>query len=355
MDFGLFRQHHPNGVARWLHGFGSCLVTARICADRTLGGVAPPPETVVLDTLSALPDNARMESLNGIEVFVQVVETGSFTAAAGRLQTAKSSVSDAVRALEERLGVRLLERTTRHVRPNDVGRLFYTRCRRLLDEADTARAEVRAFQTAPTGRLRLAVPDDFGERYILPGLPGFLAAFPSVQVEFISAARHTRLVAEEFDLAIRMIETPAPTLVARRVGTQRIIIVAAPSYLTTHGIPDAPEDLARHHCVGTAAPLPWHDGWLVGGKVVAVNPRLVVNTAEALRAAAIAAVGVTPLPDWAASDALAAGYLARVLAEHATPVSGIYAVYPTNRLLTPVICAFVDHLVRELRARGVPS
>jgi DNA-binding transcriptional LysR family regulator len=132
-----------------------------------------------------------MESLSGIEAFVQVVETGSFTAAASRLQTAKSSVSDSVRALEERLGVRLLERTTRHVRPNDAGRLFYTRCRRLLDEADTARTEVRAFQTAPTGRLRLAVPENFGDRYILPGLPGFLAAFPTVRVEVISAARHT--------------------------------------------------------------------------------------------------------------------------------------------------------------------
>jgi DNA-binding transcriptional LysR family regulator len=142
--------------------------------------------------------------------------------------------------------------------------------------------------------------------------------------------------------------------VVRRIGSQRVIIVAAPSYLTVHGIPDTPQDLVRHHCVGTAAPLPWHDGWRVGDGVVAVNSRLAVNTAEGLRAAAIAAAGLVPLPDWAVSDALAAGHLARVLAEHATPVSGIYAVYPTNRLLTPVIRAFVDHLVRELRARGVP-
>src|SRR5258708_19931673 len=159
-----------------------------------------------------------MESLAGIEAFVLVVETGSVTRAADRLQTAKSSVSDSVRALEERLGVRLLERTTRHVRPTDAGRLFHARCRRLLDEADAARSEARAFQTAPTGRLRLSVPETFGDRYILPGLAGFLGAFPSVKVELVSDVRHVRLVEEEFDLPIRMAETPAPSLVPLRIA-----------------------------------------------------------------------------------------------------------------------------------------
>jgi DNA-binding transcriptional LysR family regulator len=118
------------------------------------------------------------------------------------------------------------------------------------------------------------VPESFGERYILPGLAGFLGSFPLVSVELVSNVRHVRLVEEEFDLAIRMAETPAPSLVARRIGTQRLIVVAAPSYLTARGAPTTPGDLIRHHCVGTVAPLPWHDKWHLGDEEVAVTPRL---------------------------------------------------------------------------------
>jgi DNA-binding transcriptional LysR family regulator len=296
-----------------------------------------------------------MERLEGIEVFVQVVEAGGFTAAAARLQTAKSSVSDAVRTLEERLGVRLLERTTRHVRPTEAGKLFYSRARRLLDEAEAARDEVRLFQSAPAGHLRVAVPESFAERFILPGLRNFLSAFPATTVELISDARHARLVEEDFDLAIRMVATPAPNLIARRIGSQSIIIVGTPSYLSANGTPAEPADLLRHQCVGMAAPLPWHDGWRLGVGRIAVIPRLIANTGEALRAAAIAGMGIVAVPDWLIGDALATGELVRVLQEYETSVSGIYAVYPTNRLLTPLVRAFTDHLVRDLRARGVKA
>ncbi len=205
-----------------------------------------------------------MDSFAGLEFFTRVVESGSFTGAAARLQTAKSSVSDSVRALEERLGVRLLERTTRRVRPTEAGRLLYTRCQRLLDEAAAARAEARALHLAPSGLMRVAVPESFGERYILPGLGGFLARFPSVRVELVSGARHTRLVEEEFDLAICIAETPEPALVVRHIGVSKIVIVAAPTYLAARGAPAEPRDLARHACVGTAPPLPWHTEWRVG-------------------------------------------------------------------------------------------
>lgn len=295
-----------------------------------------------------------MESFAGMETFARVVETGSFTAAAARLQTAKSSVSDSVRALEERLGVRLLERTTRRVRTTEAGRLFYARCRRLLDEAEAAKAEARAFQAAPTGRLRIAAPESFAERYIVPGLAAFIAKFPSVVIDLVSGARHVRLVEDEFDLAIRVAETPEPTLVARRIGTSRVIIVASPSYLSARGTPKAPEDLPRHRCVGVAAPLPWHDKWRIGADAVAIQPALIANTAEGLRAAALSGAGLVPLPDWAVADALAGGRLTRVLPEFETPSSGIFAVYPTNRLLTPVVRLFVEHVISDLRARGVP-
>ena len=296
-----------------------------------------------------------MERLGGIEVFVRVVETGSFTGAAARLQTAKSSVSNTVRALEAQLGVRLLERTTRHVRPTPAGRQFYARARRLLDDVDAAQDEVRLFQSGPSGRLRVAVPESFGERFILPGLAGFLGAFPATTVELISGAIHVRLVEDEFDLAIRMVAAPAPTLVARRIGSQHIILVAAQSYLSAHGVPAAPVDLLRHQCIGMAPPLPWHGGWQIGEKTIAVTPRLTVSTGEALRAAAVAGMGIVAVPDWIVGDALASGQLVCVLKAHVASESGIYAVYPTNRMLTPLVRAFVDHLVRDLRARGVAA
>ncbi len=295
-----------------------------------------------------------MDSFAGMEAFVRVVEAGSFTGAAAQLQTAKSTVSDTIRALEERLGVRLLERTTRRVRPTEAGQLFYARCRRLLDEAGTARAEARAFQQTPTGKLRVAVPESFAETYIVPGLAGFLARFPSVVIELEFAARHVRLVEDEFDLAIRIVETPEPTLVVRRIGTSRVIIVASPSYLAAHGTPARPSDLAHHRCVGIAAPLSWHETWRVGEEAVNVQPALLVSTAEALRAAAVAGIGLVPVPNWVVADALAVNQLTQVLPDHQTPSSGIYAVYPTNRLLTPVTRVFVEHIVGDLRAKGIP-
>ena len=294
-----------------------------------------------------------MEAFTGIEAFARVVETGSFTAAAQALQSAKSSVSETVRALEERMGVRLLDRTTRRVRPTEAGTAFYRHCRRLLDDLALARSEAQATQKEPAGRLRIAAPDGFAERFIVPGLPGFLAAFPTIEVELIAGSTALRLVEEGIDLAIRIVERPEPNLVVRRIATSRVIIVAAPGYLAQHGTPRKPRDILGHRLIGFA-PLAWRDTWRIGAQSMSVAPRLLVNSSEALRAAALAGLGLAAVPEWLVADALAAGLLARVLAGHETPSGGIYGVYPTNRLLTPKIRAFVDHTVRDLRGRGLP-
>jgi DNA-binding transcriptional LysR family regulator len=297
-----------------------------------------------------------MDAFAGMQVFAVVVEKGSFTAAAAALGTAKSSVSDSVRALEERLGVRLLERTTRRVRPTDAGRAFHARCRRALDEAAIARAEAQALQAGPLGRLRVAAPEAFANRYLVPGLAAFLAAYPSVEVELLEAAAPARLVDEGLDLAIRTSPAPAEGLVVRRLLTSRVVIVAAPGYLEAHGMPARPDDVARHRCVGFT-PLPWRDTWRFtdGGtaRAVSVRPCLLTNSTESLRAAALAGIGLVALPEWAVADALAAGHLARVLADFPSPSGGIYAVYSSNRLIPPKVRVFVDHLLRDLRARGV--
>jgi DNA-binding transcriptional LysR family regulator len=293
-----------------------------------------------------------MNEFAGIEAFVGVVETGSFTAAAARLQTAKSSVSETIRLLEDRLGVRLLDRSTRRVHPTEAGQTFYIRCRRLLDELAIARNEAQAVQETPAGRLRVAVPEAFARRHLVPGLPAFLAACPGIDIELVEAVAAARLVEDGFDLAIRVAEAPDPNLVIRRIATSQVVVVAAPSYLANFGVPTHPDHIPLHRCVGFA-PLYWRDSWRLGDHEVAVRPKLLTNSAESLRAAALAGVGLVALPDWMVADALASGRLTRVLAEFETPRSGIYAVYPTNRLITPKVRAFVDHLVHDLHARGL--
>ena len=287
-----------------------------------------------------------------MEAFARVVETGSFTAAAVRLQTAKSSVSEAVRALEERLGVRLLDRTTRRVRPTEAGLVFYERCRRLIEEAETARAEIQVTGKAFAGRIRVATPDGFAPRFILPGLSAFLAAHPSIDVELVEGQAYARLVDEGLDLAIRITGRPEGNLVVRRIAVSRIVIVAAPGYLAEHGAPERPEDVAGHWCVGFS-PLAWRDRWNINGQEITVKPRLLTDNTEALRVSALSGLGLVALPEWMVSDALASGTVQRVLPQFTLPESSIYAAYPTHRLITPKVRAFVDHVAGELRLRGV--
>jgi DNA-binding transcriptional LysR family regulator len=294
-----------------------------------------------------------MEVFAGMEAFVAVIERGGFTAAAASLQTAKSSVSETVRALEERMGVRLLERTTRSVRPTAAGAAFYRHCRRLMDGAAIARSEAEAAHKLPAGRLRIAVPDGFASRYIVPGLPAFFAAHPTVEVELMAAAEAVRLIDEGADLAIRIAERPAPGLVVRRIATSRVVIVASPGYLAAAGVPEKPRDVLHHRLVGFS-PLAWRDTWRLGKETIAVQPKLLANDSESVRAAALAGLGIVAAPEWLVADALVAGQLTRVLAAHEPSPSGLYAVYPTNRLLVPRVRVFVDHLVRDLRARGLP-
>ena len=252
-----------------------------------------------------------MDSFAGIEAFAAVVERGSFTAAAGALQTAKSSVSDSVRDLEERMGVRLLERTTRRVRPTEAGAAFYRHCRRLLDDLASARREAEATRQQPGGRLRVGAPDGFADRYIVPGLGAFLAAYPTLEIELIEAAAAADLVDQGLDLAIRVVERPEPTLVVRRIASSTVIIVATPGYLAIAGIPETPRDVLRHPLVGFA-PLPWRDTWRIGTETIAVKPRLLTNDTASLRAAALSGLGLVAVPDWLVADALVAGQLTRV-------------------------------------------
>lgn len=294
--------------------------------------------------------------LEGLPAFVRVVETGSFTRAAADLAVTKSTVSEAVRRLEQRLGVRLLDRTTRLVTPTDAGRAYYERARRALDEAAAAAADARALQERPAGRLRVATPEVFAQRHIVPLLPAFLGTYPDLRIELVESAAAVDLLDAGVDLAIRITPTVNDTLIVRRLGSSRVVIVASPAYLAAHGVPRHPRDLAERPTLGFS-PLHWGREWRFQGgselAVVPVQPLLLSNAAETLRAAALAGVGLAALPSWMVFEELARGDLVQVLDDWRTAAIGIYAVYPSNRLLAAKVKLFADLIARRVRDLGL--
>jgi LysR family transcriptional regulator, regulator for bpeEF and oprC len=295
-----------------------------------------------------------MPRFDEIEIFATVVEAGTITAAADRLRLSKSRVSEAVMALEARLGARLLDRSTRRVSPTEAGRIFYERCRRALDEAQAGVTEVMARQDMPVGHLRIGAPEGFADRFVIPALADFLEVNPQITVEVVEDVRMTGLVENRLDLSIRVVREPDGAMIVRRLGNSPVIGCASPRFVERHGLPERTEDVARFPIIGFS-PLFWAREWRFrrGGEVqtVPVSPVLSVNSTAALRAAVLADIGITALPIWAVADEIASGRLIRVLQNETLPESGIFAVYPSNRLITTKVRRFVDHLAPVLRQR----
>ena len=290
-----------------------------------------------------------MDPLEGVAAFARVVGDGSFSAAAHRLKISKSAVSAQVQRLEERLGIRLLNRTTRRISLTEAGAAYYRPCTRILAEAEAAKQAAGALQREPRGTLRISAPDSFGWMHVAPAIPAFLKRYPELGVDITLSPLHVDLVYEELDLAIRIGVLGDSALIVRKLAPSRLVLCAAPAYLAERGEPRAPDDLAKHDCLITGL-LPWGEEWRLTGKAgeirVAVSGSWRSNNAEMLRAAAIAGVGIAVLPTWAVAELLHAGAHRRVLAEWEPPVSTIYAVYPGNRLKSLKVRAFVDHLAR---------
>ncbi|MGE0424905.1 MAG: LysR substrate-binding domain-containing protein [Reyranellaceae bacterium] len=297
-----------------------------------------------------------MDLLDGMRVFVRVVDEASFTRAAQALRLSRSSASEKVREIEETLGVRLLQRTTRRVGVTEAGRAFYARSRRTIEEADAARREAQALSSNPQGRLRVGAPETFAPLFLVPALATFLRRHPSLSVELIESARPANLVGEELDLSIRIAGSLEPGTIARRIASSRVVICASPAYLADHAAPEVPEDITGHDCLGFA-PLEWGRRWTFARtgetRRIDVAPRLMCDTGESLLAGARAGLGLTPLPNWAAADDIAAGHLVPVLTNWTTPERGVYAVYPSNRQVPAKVRAFVAHVARDLKARGL--
>jgi DNA-binding transcriptional LysR family regulator len=275
-----------------------------------------------------------MDPLDGITAFTRVVDSGSFSAAAGRLKISKSAVSAHVQRLEERLGTRLLNRTTRRLS---------------LTEAEAAEQAAGALQREPRGTLRISAPDSFGWMHVAPAMLAFLKRYPDLGLDISLSSAHVDLVEAGVDLAIRIGVLEDSPLVVRKLAPSRLVLCAAPAYLEAHGTPCAPDELAGHNCLCTDA-LPWGDEWRLADKGrearVAVRGNFRSNSAEMLRAATLDGLGIAVLPTWAAGEPLHAGALRRVLENWELPASTIYAVYPGNRLMSMKVRAFINHLAR---------
>jgi DNA-binding transcriptional LysR family regulator len=283
--------------------------------------------------------------LNDILVFARVVQTGSFTAAARALQMPKSTVSRKITDLERRLGVRLLQRTTRTLSLTDEGRTYNEYCARIVDEIDEADLAVGRLSAIPRGPLRVTTPLNFG--FMGAILADFAKKNPEVTLEVVSTDRIVNLVEERFDVAVRAAALADSTLVARALGKIRRVLIASPAYLKQRGRPRQPADLAEHDCLafgGGASPEVWRLEKGATALDVTVKARLIINDFDALLEAARAGIGIAMLPIFRCIDELRAGRLEHLLKDWCSPQSVIHAVYPTARHLSPKVKAFVEHL-----------
>lgn len=287
--------------------------------------------------------------LNELVVFAKVVEAESFIGASRELGMPKSTVSRKVADLEERLGARLLQRTTRRLSLTDVGRAYYQRAARVVAEAAEAEAVVTRMQAAPQGLLRVTTP--LNVEYLAPIVASFLLRYPEVQIEVVGTDRRVDLVQEGFDVAVRAGSLSDSTLVARSLGTIRSYVVASPAFLERHGTPKKPEDLTNFDCLvfGAGADRThwklFRDGRTL---TVTVRARLVVNDFEFLDEAAREGVGIAMIPVHRASPDLRSERLRHVLTQWCSPGFELHAVYPSTRHLSPKVKAFLDHLSEQM-------
>ncbi|MGE0239981.1 MAG: LysR family transcriptional regulator [Parvibaculaceae bacterium] len=291
-----------------------------------------------------------MDRFDAMTAFIAVCETESLTAAGRRLGLSPSVMSRQIAALESRLGTRLFHRTTRQIRLTDAGARYLERARRILADLDEAERAAQSDRTEPGGRLSVTAPLIFGRLHVAPLLAQFVARHPKVTVELSLSDRFVNLVEEGHDLAIRIGHLPDSQLVARRFGETRRALVASPSYLARAGVPQHPHDLARHDVIaflpGTP-PFDWHFSVKGGDLKVSLAPCFVTNSGDTAIALAGDGAGIARVLYYQVREAIAEGRLVEVLAAFAPDPMPIHAVYPSARLLSGKVRAFVE-LIAEM-------
>lgn len=292
-----------------------------------------------------------MDKLRGMETFVAVVECGSFTGAAARLEISAVMVGKYIALLEGQLGTRLLERNTRRQSLTDAGRVYFDEARRVLEQVANAERSVERLRLVPAGTLRVSAPVSFGASIIAPLTASFLQAWPEVRVELDLTNRMVDLVDEGIDLAIRIGDIQRTDLVAKYLAPYRMAICAAPDYLARHGTPQTPADLAGHQCLSHTV---WtaRNEWRLPGAAEEVRWKrdavLRCNDGYALRMAAVAGAGLLLQPEVLLAEDLANGRLVRILQNYTPEPRPIHLLWRQDLRPLPKLTRFVEHLLKEV-------
>jgi DNA-binding transcriptional LysR family regulator len=291
-----------------------------------------------------------VDRFDNMRVFARVVESGSFTGAAARLGISASMVSQHVKELEERLGARLLNRTTRKVSLTETGRAYYERCTRLLSDLEETEQAVSDMHAAPCGELRVNAAPSLGILQLATAIADFTARFPAISIELMLTVRIADLIDEGFDVAVWVGELPDSSLIARQLAPCRMVVCGAPRYFEKHGTPRTPADLAIHNCLTVAVTgLSYYRTWhltAADGTALKISPigNMRTNSGAVLKVAALAGHGLVCLPTYLVGDALQSGRLVTVLDDYTAPPLALRALYPHNRHLSAKVRAFVDFL-----------
>ena len=299
-----------------------------------------------------------MDKLRSMEIFVAVVDAGSFTAAAEAFQISPVMVGKHIKYLEERLGARLLARTTRRQSLTEIGQQYAEQCRQILASIHAAERGAEAMRTAPRGKLKITAPVSFGSECIAPLMADYLDAYPEVSLELNLNDRMVDLVEEGFDAAIRIGALEDSGMVARPLRPYAMVICAAPAYLARHGTPRTPDDLARHECVDF---MQWsrHMRWRLSGKEarhdgVTAESRFRSNNGQALRMAALHGFGIVMQAEILMAGDIAAGRLVPLLADYVPAPRPMHLVYARDRQPTPKLTTFIDFLLERYGPAATP-
>lgn len=296
-----------------------------------------------------------MDLITSMSIFKRVVETGSFSAVARETGLSQPTVSKHVAELENRLGTKLLNRSTRQLSLTEAGKEYYDRCSELLSDLEELESSVGQSRSEPTGTLRVNIPVTFGRMYLLPILWEFMSQYPDLKIDLVMDDGYVDLVKDGVDLAIRVGPLPDSSLIARKIGDSPRVTVASPDYLAEHGEPKTLTDLEDHSCIVytfLTTRNEWHFNGASGEEKLRVHGDFSASSPDAIREAVVAGVGIAVTPLWLVHDALTQGKVKEILTDYDPTPLEIHAVYPDRRFVPRRVGLFIDHLKTSMKLPG---
>ena len=289
-----------------------------------------------------------MDKLTSMLVFTKVAKAGSFAAAAKELGLSRAMATKHVMQLENGLGIRLLNRTTRHLNLTEVGAVYLERCRQILDDMEEMELAVTRLQTEPRGLLKVSATPFFGSYHLIPAISAYMEVYPDVHVDLTLQTSYVDLIEEGFDLAIQLDDLQDSSLIARSLGTSQRVVCGSPAYFKKFGTPKSPEELRNHNCLVNLSLAP-RDQWqfnIPGGETMTIKVQgtLQANVADALRIAALSGLGLVILPTYRVGQDIRKSRLQAILTEYVPAPLEIHAVYPHRKHLSAKVRTFVDFL-----------